>query len=230
MSLAGLDQRFLEADSRVAEWSMGGAMFGLTAAVVQMLIRSLIVRRENVRPLVVVVVLLLNIALFQLNRRVGSRRMDQERRFISQRKSDVKKRKSVKPFKTILNHHSPLMVDEDGGVVTHVFTYPYVIPVYYNFGKYDLNSLNQDYFRTSTIPPTTTTESPWDRMDDIELPDTLHENMHSVFSVRNKQYITEKDPTVRDEKKDYSTNDEDYDEDFIKRTNAYLSAYFKHVN
>ena len=51
MSLAGLDQRFLEADSRVAEWSMGGAMFGLTAAVVQMLIRSLIVRRENVRPL-----------------------------------------------------------------------------------------------------------------------------------------------------------------------------------
>lgn len=48
MSLPVLDERFLEADSRVAEWSMGGAMFGLTAAVVQMLIRSLIVRRDNV--------------------------------------------------------------------------------------------------------------------------------------------------------------------------------------
>ena len=48
MSLPVLDERFLEADSRVAEWSMGGAMFGLTAAVVQMLIRSLIVRRNNV--------------------------------------------------------------------------------------------------------------------------------------------------------------------------------------
>ena len=159
--------------------------------------------------------------------------MDNKRRLISQRKSDVKKRKSIKPFKTILNH-SPLMVDDDGGVVTHVFTYPYVIPVYYNYGKYDLNSLNQDYFRTTstTTPPTTTSkESPWDRMDEIELPDTLHENMHSVFSVRNKQYITERDPTVRDEKDDYSTDDdEDYDEDFIKRTNAYLSAYFKHVN
>ena len=109
-----------------------------------------------------------------------------------------------------------------------------MIPVYYNYGKYDLNSLNQDYFRTtSTTPPPTTTrrDSPWDRMDEIELPDTLHENMHSVFSVRNKQYITERDPTVRDERDDRSTNDdEDYDEDFIKRTNAYLSAYFKHVN
>ena len=48
MSLPGMDERFLAADSRVAEWSMGGAMFGLTAAVVQMLIRSLIVKRDNV--------------------------------------------------------------------------------------------------------------------------------------------------------------------------------------
>ena len=164
---------------------------------------------------------------------MSNRRLDQRRRLISERRSEVKKRKSIKPFKTILNH-SPLMVDDDGGVVTHVFTYPYVIPVYYNYGKYDLNSLNQDFFRTSTTKSTTTTtttESPWDRMDEIELPDTLHENMHSVFSVRNKQFITEKDPTVRAEKNDHSTNDnEDYDEDFIKRTNAYLSAYFKHVN
>ena len=50
MSLAGLDERLLYGDSRVAEWSMGGAMFGLTAAVVQMLIRSLIVKRNNVSP------------------------------------------------------------------------------------------------------------------------------------------------------------------------------------
>ena len=48
MSLPGMEERFLEADSRVAEWSMGGAMFGLTAAVVQMLIRSLIIKRNNV--------------------------------------------------------------------------------------------------------------------------------------------------------------------------------------
>ena len=48
MSVLGLDSRFLEGDPRVAEWSMGGAMFGLTAAVVQMLIRSLIIKRNNV--------------------------------------------------------------------------------------------------------------------------------------------------------------------------------------
>ena len=55
MSLPGLDERFLEADSRVAEWSMGGAMFGLTAAVVQMLIRSLIVKRDNVSNLILII-------------------------------------------------------------------------------------------------------------------------------------------------------------------------------
>ena len=55
MSLQGLDERFLEADSRVAEWSMGGAMFGLTAAVVQMLIRSLIVKRDNVSNLILII-------------------------------------------------------------------------------------------------------------------------------------------------------------------------------
>ena len=48
LSVPGLDSRFLEGDTRVAEWSMGGAMFGLTAAVVQMLIRSLIIKRNNV--------------------------------------------------------------------------------------------------------------------------------------------------------------------------------------
>ena len=56
MSLPGLDERFLEADSRVAEWSMGGAMFGLTAAVVQMLIRSLIVKRDNVRKKLILII------------------------------------------------------------------------------------------------------------------------------------------------------------------------------
>ena len=164
--------------------------------------------------------------MFQLNRRVGTRRMDR-RRQVSHRKMGEQKKSSMKSFRTILNHHSPLMVDEDGGVVTHVFTYPYVIPVYYNYGKYDLNSLNRDYFKTTTST-STTTESPWDRIDDIELPDTLQENMHSVFSLRNyKQYITEKDPTVREQQ----THDDDYeDKDFIERTNAYLTAYFKHAN
>ena len=165
---------------------------------------------------------------FQLNRRVGNRRSDKRRR-ISQRKSEERREHSIKSFRTILNHHSPLMVGEDGGVVTHVFTYPYVIPVYYNYGKYDLNSLNKDYFKTSTTSSTsTTTESPWDRIDDVVLPDTLHENMHSVFSMRNyKQYVTENDPTILDDK----TNHDDYeDKDFIERTNAYLYAYFKHVN
>ena len=159
-----------------------------------------------------------------MSRRVGNRRVDRRRK--GQRRSEGRREDSIKSFRTILNHHSPLMVGDDGGAVTHVFTYPYVIPVYYNYGKYDLNSLNRDYFRTSTS--TTTTESPWDRIDDIELPDTLHENMHSVFSLRNyKQYITEKDPTVIP---DTNENDEDEDKDFIRKTNAYLTAYFKHVN
>ena len=39
--------RFLDGESRVAQWSVGGAMFGLTAAVVQMLIRSLVVKRAK---------------------------------------------------------------------------------------------------------------------------------------------------------------------------------------
>ena len=48
-TLPELDERFLDvAESRVAQWSMGGAMFGLTAAVVQMLIRSIIVKRNKV--------------------------------------------------------------------------------------------------------------------------------------------------------------------------------------
>ena len=45
-----LEERFLGlgAEGRVAQWSMGGAMFGLTAAVVQMLIRSLVIKRNKV--------------------------------------------------------------------------------------------------------------------------------------------------------------------------------------
>ena len=47
-----LQERFLgleaEAEGRIAQWSMGGAMFGLTAAVVQMLIRSLVIKRNKV--------------------------------------------------------------------------------------------------------------------------------------------------------------------------------------
>ena len=47
-----LQERFLgleaQAEGRIAQWSMGGAMFGLTAAVVQMLIRSLVIKRNKV--------------------------------------------------------------------------------------------------------------------------------------------------------------------------------------
>ena len=44
-----IDERFLDAaEGRVAEWSVGGAMFGLTAAMVQLLIRSIVVRRNKV--------------------------------------------------------------------------------------------------------------------------------------------------------------------------------------
>ena len=46
-----LDERFLDAESRVTQWSVGGAMFGVTAAVVQMLIRSLIIKRNKVTTL-----------------------------------------------------------------------------------------------------------------------------------------------------------------------------------
>ena len=43
-----IEERFLGAEGRVAQWSVGGAMFGLTAAVVQMLIRSLVIKRNKV--------------------------------------------------------------------------------------------------------------------------------------------------------------------------------------
>ena len=41
-------QRFLDAENSVAQWSVGGAMFGVTAAVVQMLMRSLMIKRVKV--------------------------------------------------------------------------------------------------------------------------------------------------------------------------------------
>ena len=43
-----IEERLLGAEGRVAQWSVGGAMFGLTAAVVQMLIRSLVIKRNKV--------------------------------------------------------------------------------------------------------------------------------------------------------------------------------------
>ena len=51
--LPELDERFLSAESRVAEWSMGGAMFGLTAAMVQLLIRSIVVKRNKVLAIII---------------------------------------------------------------------------------------------------------------------------------------------------------------------------------
>ena len=52
-----LDERFLDAESRVTQWSVGGAMFGVTAAVVQMLIRSLIIKRNKVTYFILINVL-----------------------------------------------------------------------------------------------------------------------------------------------------------------------------
>ena len=91
-------------------------------------------------------------------------------------------------------------MDDYGGVVTHVITYPYMVPVYYNLGKYDLNKLNMDFHKTSTTEQPkskSVNTSPWDRIDEIPLPSTLKENLHSDFSLLNhKQVVGEEDPQV----------------------------------
>ena len=127
-----------------------------------------------------------------------------------------------------------MMNDHDQGLMAHVITYPYVIPVYYNYGKYNLNNLNEDYHKTTTPQPPIDEgereESPWDKIDDIKLPDSFHDNLHSVFSIRNyKQFATEKDAEVYD-----SNYDSDYeDSPFYKEesepkkiTRRYLKTYF----
>ena len=183
-----------------------------------------------------------------------NRRIDMGRRFNSYRRKSDRRSESftVKPS----FERSPIIVDDDGGVMAHVLTYPYIVPVYYNFGKYDLNKLNHDYHKTTTT--TSTTENPWDRIDDIRLPDSFHENLHSVFSLKNyKQYVKEDEPRIKerydkdenlvnhhissydiDEEKDnyleeyydYEANPNDYDNDdsdqHIKITRDYLKTYF----
>ena len=128
-----------------------------------------------------------------------------------------------------------MMEDQTKGLMAHVITYPYVIPVYYNYGKYNLNNLNEDYHKTTTPEPPPSEEekreeSPWDRIDDIKLPDSFHDNLHSVFSIRNyKQFAKEKDAEVYDS--DYESDYGDpsfYEEESEpkKITRRYLKTYF----
>ena len=105
--------------------------------------------------------------------------MDMGRRFNGYRRKSDRRSEAYAVKQSF--ERSPIIVDDEGGIMTHVLTYPYIVPVYYNFGKYDLNKLNHDYHKTTT----TTTENPWDRIDDIRLPDSFHENLHSVFSLKN---------------------------------------------
>ena len=236
-----IQERFLGAEGRVAQWSVGGAMFGLTAAVVQMLIRSLVIKRNKVgaEDKLSTSYIFVN---FQENRRIdraNSRRRIGERRIETSRPSYPSDR-------------SPMIIDDRGGVrlgpvaaapvmlggaegdkglMGHVITYPYVIPVYYNYGKYNLNNLNEDYHKTTTTgkPPSDEEreESPWDRIHDIKLPDSFHDNLHSVFSVRNyKQFATEKDAEVNDSDYYDSSFYEEEESEPNKIARRYLKTYF----
>ena len=113
-----------------------------------------------------------------------------------------------------------------------------MVPVYYNLGKYDLNNLNIDFHKTSTTEKprskSTKTSSPWDRLDEIPLPSTLKENLHSDFSLLNhKQVVGEEDPQVfkrktKETKKNRLTNHKiqkaEKSEEHLKR---YLNTFFK---
>ena len=105
---------------------------------------------------------------------------------------------------------SPIIVDDSGGVMRHVFTYPYIVPIYYNHGKYDLNKLNSDFHISSTTQTTTTTEeesaneeeslmttkNPWDM---VILPDSFYDNIHSMFSLKNyQQFVNQREARVVD--------------------------------
>ena len=125
---------------------------------------------------------------------------------------------------------APVMLDDR--VMAHVITYPYVIPVYYNYGKYNLNNLNEDYHKTTTQKPPSEKkekvgESPWDKIEDIKLPDSFHDNLHSVFSIRNyKQFATETDAEVYDSDYDASSFYEEEESEPDKITRRYLRTYF----
>ena len=103
--------------------------------------------------------------------------------------------------------------------------------MYYNYGKYNLNNLNEDYHKTTTTakPPSNEEreDSPWDRIHDIKLPDSFHDNLHSVFSVRNyKQFATEKDAEVYDSDYYDSSFYEEEESEPNKITRRYLKTYF----
>ena len=225
--------RFLDAESRVAQWSVGGAMFGLTAAVVQMLIRSLVVKRAKEWWWNVQADWLWQL-YFQENRRID-------------RIKSFKRRKGERRIESSPGERSPIVVDDYGGVVTHVFTYPYIVPVYYNLGKYDLNNLNKDYHHQTESTEsklsnsTSSSFNPWDRLEEITLPSTLTENLNSVFALRQqKQIITEKDPEVigRTDQRSYNSDrlknhrlnnyySEEYEPKHHKITRKYLKKLFR---
>jgi len=218
-----IQERFLGAEGRVAQWSVGGAMFGLTAAVVQMLIRSLVIKRnkENRR-----------IDRANARRRISERRIETSRPSYSSDRSPmiIDDRGGVRLGPVA----APVMLgaaEGDQGLMGHVITYPYVIPVYYNYGKYNLNNLNEDYHKTTTTakPPSEEEreKSPWDRIHDIKLPDSFHDNLHSVFSIRNyKQFATEKDAEVYDSDYYDSSYYEEEESEPNKIARRYLKTYF----
>ena len=245
-----LQERFLgleaEAEGRIAQWSMGGAMFGLTAAVVQMLIRSLVIKRNKVGVKIMSTHHQFDdfLIFFQENRRID--RANSARRRIGERRIETSRPRYLSDRSPMIIDDrggvrlgAPVMMsDEDRGLVGHVVTYPYIVPVYYNYGKYNLNNLNEDYHKTTTTlqPPSEKDEeeredSPWDRINDIELPDSYNENLHSVFSIRNyKQFATEKDAEVYDSEyeSDYGDSSfyEDEESEPKKITRRYLKTYF----
>ena len=78
--------------------------------------------------------------------------------------------------------------------------------------------------RTTTSAP----GNPWDKIEDIQLPDSFDDNIHSVFSLKNyKQYVAEKEAELHDS--DYKdgvlvtskTNDDDIQGETIKNEDDY---------
>ena len=146
-----------------------------------------------------------------------------------------KSSRRIESFEDVLrNERSPIIVDDAGSVMTHIFTYPYIVPIYYNYGKYDLNNLNKDFHRTST-----TTEPPsWDRLGQVILPGSFYDNLNSKINLKtSKHYASLKDASVHDlDKSDEEDNqNHNYDRQLIdnegkKITMDYLKAYFDHMS
>ena len=149
----------------------------------------------------------------------------------ARRRMSERRMETVRP--NYISDRSPMIIDDKGGLMAHVITYPYVVPVYYNVGKYNLNKLNEDYHKTTTSPPPPVEDEklgPWDKIEDIKLPDSFHDNLHSVFSIRNyKQFATEKDAEVYDsdyDDHDYSSPYQKEESEPKKIARRYLKTYF----